>query len=168
MGLKQGKIRTSDLNFYLGKQDVIVFRSSWEYKAFQKLEMLGKLGKIIGWSSEDVVIPYKSDIDEEIHRYYMDLRVEMKDRVVLVEIKPFKETFIPARPKIFKTDAQKRGYENHLLTSIKNQNKWKYTLQYCARMSEISGKPWTFQIWTEKVNKGSKPSNPFVKEVFEI
>ena len=176
MGLKQGKIQTSNFKYYNGKKDIVVFRSSWELMAFEKLEKLGSIGVISGWSSEDVVIPYKSDIDDQVHRYFIDLKVETKDSIVLVEIKPSGETFIPPKPKVFKTEAHKRNYEQKLLTCIKNQNKWKYTLQYCARMSQITGVPWNFQIWTEKVHKISdgknqgllESKNPFVKQIFNV
>jgi len=167
MGLKQGRIKTSSFKYYLGNQETVTFRSSWEYKAFMKLEQLGAVGKIIGWSSEDVVIPYMSDVDLKMHKYYMDIRVEMHDKVVLIEIKPYKDTYIPAKPKMFKTDAQKRNYEAQVLTSIKNQNKWKYTMQFCALQSERCGKPWTFQIWTEKIKSKTLPRSTFIREVFE-
>lgn len=168
MGLKQGKIRTDSFKYYNGKQATIVFRSSWEYRAFMKLEQLGSIGKIIGWSSEDVVVPYVSDIDLQAHKYYMDLKVEMEDKIVLVEIKPYKDTYIPQKPKFFKTEAQKRSYENQLLTSIKNHNKWDSTLKFCALQSERSGKPWTFQIWTEKIKSKTLPRSAYIREVFDV
>ena len=175
MGIKQGKILTSNFKYYTGKKDVIVYRSSWELMAFEKLEKLGAIGIVKGWSSEDVVIPYKSDIDEQVHRYFMDLRVELKDSIILVEIKPFSETYIPPKPKTFKSESHKRTYENKLLTCIKNQNKWKATIQYCARMSQVTGVPWNFQIWTEKVQFSPKAQgilesikNPFVKQIFNV
>lgn len=168
MGLKQGKIRTSNLQYYLGKKQEVTFRSSWELKAFQILEMYGKIGKIIGWSSEDVIIPYKCDLDEKVHKYYMDLKIETKARTLLVEIKPYKDTHFPNKPKFFKTEKQKINYERQVATVIKNQNKWEQTLKYCAMMSERTGRPWDFQIWTEKRNAKSPPPNKYIREAFTV
>jgi len=168
MKWKQGKIRTSNLNYYIGKQKEIVFRSSWELKAFQILEMYGKIGKIIGWSSEDIIIPYKNDLDEKIHRYYMDLRIETNTRTLLVEIKPAAETHFPNKPRTFKSDKHKQNYERKVATVIKNQNKWSQTLKYCEMMTERTGRQWDFQIWTEKRKNETPPSNPYIREAFTV
>jgi hypothetical protein len=92
-----------------------------------------------GWSSEEVVIPYRWDIDKRMHRYFMDLKITYKDgRTILVEIKPEKETSPPKRP-----DKSKR-YIREATTYVKNMNKWEAAAEYAK------DRDWGFQIWTEK------------------
>ena len=55
-----------------------------------------KTEEVVGWSSEEVVIPYYYDIDKRYHRYFVDLKIHFKNgKVLLVEIKPDKETAPP-------------------------------------------------------------------------
>lgn len=48
---------------------------------------------VIAWSSESVVVPYYSPIDQKLHKYYIDfvVRKKLKDGTIeewLVEVKP--------------------------------------------------------------------------------
>ena len=44
------------------------------------------------WNSEEVVVPYKSTVDKKLHRYFVDLLIQMNDKsTYLVEIKPKKK-----------------------------------------------------------------------------
>ena len=70
----------------------------------------------------------------------MDFYIQYKDnRIVLVEVKPAKET---APPKAGRGIARARVL-NEGLTYIKNQSKWKAAQQYAL------DRGWTFEIWTE-------------------
>ena len=94
--------------------------------------------KVKSWSSEEVVVPYYYDIDKRYHRYFVDLKIVMEDKTLLVEIKPEKETKPPVSNK------KTKRYLNESLTYVKNMNKWKAANSYCK------DRGWEFQIWTEQ------------------
>ena len=86
-----------------------------------------------------MVIPYKCKTDNKIHRYFIDLFVEMDNGdCILVEIKPKKETNPPKKPS-----RKTKRYINEVVTFVKNQSKWEAANQFAAH------KGWKFQIWTE-------------------
>jgi Holliday junction resolvase-like predicted endonuclease len=68
----------------------------------------------------------------------MDLYIRFKDRTVLVEVKPKKETSAPA-----KQGKTKQRYLTEAMTFVKNQNKWKAAADYAK------DRGWDFEIWTE-------------------
>jgi hypothetical protein len=94
--------------------------------------------KVKGWSSEEIVIPYFYEADKRYHRYYPDLKIILEDRILLVEIKPNKETKPPIGQK------RTKRYINEALTYVKNMNKWEAASSYCK------DRKWEFQIWTEE------------------
>lgn len=160
-----GKYRVKNRSKYSGDADNVVYRSGWELHAFNWCDMNPNIKK---WSSEEVVIPYRWDVDKRMHRYFMDLKISFKDgRTILVEIKPEKETSPPKKP-----DKSKR-YIGEAMTYVKNMNKWEAANNYAK------DRGWEFQIWTEKTltemgilkpvsKKGSlkplKPLKPFRKK----
>jgi len=96
------------------------------------------------WASEELIIPYRSPIDGRMHRYYPDFWVKKINRegkldVVVVEIKPFKETIEPTPQK---TLTKKYLYE--VKTWGVNSAKWTEARKYCK------GRGWDFVIITEK------------------
>jgi hypothetical protein len=119
---------------YVGDQDPIC-RSSWE-RAFCKWCDFNK--NVVHWSSETVVIPYISKVDKKLHRYYVDFVVEFVDsKVVLFEIKPFKET---QPPKVRK---RTKRFLYEMKTYATNTSKWKAASEFAKR------KGVSFQILTE-------------------
>ena len=82
---------------------------------------------VMKWSSEEVVIPYKSPIDGRLHRYFPDFYVEQinkdkkKDKI-LIEVKPKYQT-VPPMIKKNGTKPTKR-YINEVKTWGINQAKW--------------------------------------------
>lgn len=86
---------------YLGDIDNIIFRSSWELRAF---EFLDNNKNVIGWVSEEIQIPYNKPIISSNGGmtykpaiYYPDLYVEYIDKSgnlikEVIEIKPKKQT----------------------------------------------------------------------------
>ena len=75
---------------YIGDAKKIVYRSLWERQAFKWCE---NNPKVKAWNSEEIVEPYKSSVDKKLHRYFVDLLIQMEDKsTYLVEIKPKKET----------------------------------------------------------------------------
>ena len=57
----QGKFRPRNPSKYAGDPTNIIYRSHWELKLMSYLD---KHTHVMKWSSEEVVIPYKSPIDE--------------------------------------------------------------------------------------------------------
>ena len=99
---------------------------------------------IIQWSSEEVIIPYVSPMDNKIHRYFPDFWVKLKDsnskiNTMLVEIKPAREV----SPPIIKEKVT-RQYAREVMTYGINSAKWKAAERFCKDRS------WQFKILTEK------------------
>ena len=99
---------------------------------------------VLEWGSEITVIPYKSPVDNKIHRYFVDFYMKVKDRngsvkKYLIEIKPEKFTKPPPIPK----KKTKRFVEEVFLYGT-NQAKWKQANEYCL------DRGWQFLILTEK------------------
>ena len=88
------------------------------------------------------IIPYISAVDNNYHRYFVDLKLNMKDgSVVLVEIKPDKQTRPP------KSKRRTKRFISESLEYVKNECKWKAAKEYCL------DRGWHFQIWTEHTLK---------------
>ena len=146
---------------YKGDPDKVVYRSLWEKHAFNWCD---KNKDIVGWSSEEVVIPYRWDVDKKGHRYFPDLKITFKNgKTILVEIKPAKETEKPNFP-----GKKTKRYLNESMTYVKNINKWEAAKSYCK------DRKWEFEIWTEhtldqmgimpKAQKFKSLGQPFKKQ----
>lgn len=137
----KGIFKPNNPRKYKGDHTNIIYRSSWELRFMQFLD---EHKDVLRWSSEELVIPYRSPIDGKVHRYFPDFWVEKIDRdgqkgVTVVEIKPFKETQEP-RPQKKLT----KGYLYEVKTWGINTSKWKAAQAYCA------DRGWKFMIATEK------------------
>lgn len=138
----QGFFKPKNPKKYKGDPTNIVYRSGWELKLMLYLD---SRPEIISWSSEEIIIPYRSPIDNKIHRYFPDFIVtkinkEGKKETVVIEIKPYNQT-IP--PKKLQEKLSKR-----FITEVKNwginEAKWKAANEYCK------DRGWSFHIFTEK------------------
>lgn len=137
----KGKFRPKNLKKYFGKVDSITYRSSWEKKFMIYCD---NNPSIVQWASEEVVIAYKSPLDNKIHRYYPDfyLKVKQKDnsyKNIIVEIKPLKQCSPPKIPK-----RKTIHYLNEVKTWAVNEAKWKAAKEWCA------DRKFEFKIITEK------------------
>ena len=130
-----GRYNVKNKKKYKGDPTQIVYRSMWEKYCFMWCD---QNPKVKNWSSEEVVVPYYYDIDKRYHRYFVDLKIVMEDKTLLVEIKPEKETKPPVSNK------KTKRYLSESLTYVKNMNKWKAASDYCK------DRGWEFQIWTEQ------------------
>jgi hypothetical protein len=130
-----GRYKVVNTSKYKGDFTNVVYRSLWEKKVFQWCDNNPDVKE---WSSEEVVVPYYYDVDKKYHRYFVDLKIVMKEKTILVEIKPAKETEPPTGEK------RTKRYINEGLTYIKNMNKWEAANDYAK------DRGWEFQIWTEK------------------
>lgn len=135
----KGRYKVKKPNKYAGDHTNVIYRSGWERWAFKWCE---NNPDIKSWCSEETVIPYISAIDNKYHRYFVDLKITMKDgRVILVEIKPDKQT----RPPTTRRRTKKHISES--LEYVRNQCKWNAASKYCKDNG------YDFQIWTEKTLK---------------
>jgi hypothetical protein len=136
----KGKYKIKNPDKYLGNPTKVVFRSLWERNAFRWCEANPKV-KL--WNSEEVVVPYKYQVDNKLHRYYVDLLIQMDNKeTYLIEIKPKAQTQPPK-----KRSRKTKRYINEQLDYIKNQDKWEAADQFARH------KGWKFQVWTEETLK---------------
>ena len=136
----KGRFKITKPEKYIGDYTNVVYRSLWERQCFKWCE---SNPSVKAWNSEEVVIPYVSRHDKKMHRYFVDLFVEMTNgEILLVEIKPKKETKPPKEPK-----RKTKRYINEVLTYVKNQDKWESANQFAQH------KGWKFQVWTEDTLK---------------
>ena len=140
-GYKQGKFRPQKPEKYKGDPTNIVYRSSYELKFMRYCD---SNTNIVKWSSEEIVIPYRSPIDNRFHRYFPDFYLKYKDNTgkmieKVVEIKPAKQV---QEPKVQKRKTKK--YVTEVVTYAKNQAKWLAAEEFCK------DRKWKFQILTEK------------------
>ena len=136
----KGRYTIKNLDKYAGDPKKVVYRSLWERNTFRWCE---NNPKVKLWNSEEVVVPYVSSIDKKLHRYYVDLLIQMDNKkTYLIEIKPKKETQ-PPKSRSRRT----KKFINEQLTYIKNNDKW----EAANKFAEHNG--WKFQVWTEETLK---------------
>lgn len=132
---KQGFFKPRNPEKYKGDPTNIVYRSSWELKFMSRLD-LDPL--VTNWSSEEMIIPYVSPIDNKVHRYFPDIWYKKNKQEYLVEIKPLAQT----KPPIKKSRVTKKYY-NEVMDWGRNEAKWKAAKIHCNKMG------WKFEILTE-------------------
>ena len=130
-----GLYKAKNVTKYKGDHTNIIYRSLWEKAVFQWCD---KNPKVKQWSSEETIIPYYYEVDKKYHRYFVDMKIVFDDKILLVEIKPEKETKPPEGPK------RTKRYVAEGLTYVKNMNKWEAANEYAK------DRGWEFQVWTEK------------------
>ena len=126
---------------YKGDPTKIIYRSLWERKFMQYCD---SSSSILEWASEEIAIPYRSPIDNRVHRYFPDFYMKVKEmngriKRYVIEVKPAKQTKPPAKPK-----RQTKGYIREAYEYAKNQAKWKMAREFCA------DRQWEFKVVTEK------------------
>jgi phage/plasmid-associated DNA primase len=138
---KQGLFKPQNPKKYIGDPTNIVYRSGWEKRVMDWCDTNSNIKK---WCSEEIVIPYKSPVDNRWHRYFVDFYVEAvrsdgQTVKMLLEVKPKAQTMEPV-PKKRKT----KGYITEVVTYGVNQAKWKAAEEYCK------DKGWEFMLITEE------------------
>ena len=137
----KGKYYPSFPRKYKGDPTNIIYRSLWERKFMVYCD---KNKNILEWASEEIAIPYRSPIDNRVHRYFPDFYMKVKEtngkiKNYVIEVKPAKQTIPPKKPK-----RQTKGYIREAYEYAKNQAKWKMAKEFCA------DRQWEFKVVTEK------------------
>jgi hypothetical protein len=137
----KGKYQPTNPKKYKGDPTNIVYRSLWE-RTFMKYCDTNE--NILEWFSEEIAVPYRSPIDNKIHRYFPDFYIKVKEsngsiKKYLIEIKPKKQTVEPI-PQKRKT----KGYIYEVYEYAKNQAKWKAAEEFCK------DRGYEFKILTEQ------------------
>ena len=137
----KGKYYPSYPRKYKGDPTNIIYRSLWERKFMVYCD---KNDSILEWASEEISIPYRSPVDNRVHRYFPDFYMKVKERGgkikrYVIEVKPAKQTKPPVKPK-----RQTKGYIREAYEYAKNQAKWKMAREFCA------DRQWEFKVVTEK------------------
>jgi hypothetical protein len=143
----KGKFKPSFPEKYVGNPSSIIYRSLWELKF---LKYCDTNENILEYASEELAIPYISPVDGKTHKYFPDVYIKVKEpdgsiKKYLIEIKPYKQTIAPPKPK-----RQTKGYIYEVYEYAKNQSKWEAAREYCK------DRGWTFRILTENEIYGNK------------
>lgn len=136
----KGKYQPKNPQKYRGNVNNIIYRSLWERKF---LVYCDTSENIIEYASEEIALPYRSPIDNKIHKYYPDFYIKVREsngeiKKYIIEIKPKKQTIEPI-PQKKKT----KGYIYEVYEYAKNQAKWKAAIEYCK------DRQWEFKVFTE-------------------
>jgi hypothetical protein len=137
----KGKYQPSFPLKYKGDHTNIIYRSLWERKFMVYCDLNEN---ILEWGSEEIVLPYRSPIDNRIHRYFPDFYIKVKEQTgqikkYIIEIKPKKQTI---EPKVQKRKT--KGYIYEVVEYAKNQAKWKAAQEFCK------DRMWEFKVLTEE------------------
>jgi hypothetical protein len=137
----KGKFKPKNYQKYKGDPTNIVYRSLLERRFMVYCD---EKPWVLEWSSEEIVVPYKSPIDNRWHRYFVDFWIKYRKsnneiKTLLIEIKPDSQTRPPT-----KKDKITRRFLTEVQTWGINQAKWKAASEYCL------DRKWEFKILTEK------------------
>ena len=138
----KGRFAPRNPHKYNGDPSGIIYRSRWELICMQKFDAHPD---IIEWSSEEIIIPYRSPIDGRVHRYFPDFHIKVRNKNgivenILIEVKPAAQTTPPKA----QTGKPTRRYITEVQTWGINSSKWQMARKYCEERG------WKFQIITEK------------------
>ena len=137
----KGRYKPKRPEKYIGNPTNIIYRSLLERRFMVYCD---KSTPILEWGSEEVVVPYKSPVDNRLHRYFVDFIVKLKNKngiieTLLIEVKPKKQCSAPKRPT-----RNTRRYLTEIKTWGVNTAKWKAATEYAEN------KGWRFIIITDE------------------
>jgi hypothetical protein len=151
--------KNKDKVLKLNSQGGIYYRSSWELKIMNWLDLSEK---VVKWGAECITIPYQmthfdnGDVRVKSHNYYPDFYYEVKgndgiNKKVIAEVKPKKEFDMVVSlqekrlevPKSSATVKKLKNFEYDLKMAQKNRDKWNTMIKYCDK------KGWDFIVITE-------------------
>ena len=111
----KGFFRPRKISKYKGDHRKIVYRSKLELTFMKYCD---DNDAILEWSSEEIIIPYRSPVDGKLHRYFPDFWVRTPNGQTLIEIKPKRQCKPPTKnPKMKKdpdseSERENRGTQN--------------------------------------------------------
>ena len=125
---------------YNGDSTNIIYRSTWEVRV---MKWLDNHPNVIWWNSEELIIRYRSPVDNKMHRYFPDFIAKMKQKdgsvmTYVIEVKPEAQTKMPVQKKKTKRFLQEAA------TYAVNQEKWRAADIFCQEHG------WKFLVLTEK------------------
>jgi len=134
-----GKYKPRNPEKYRGDPTQIFYRSLWELKL---LKILDENPDIIQYASEEFCISYFNPFDQKYHRYFPDFWIKnKKGDIMILEVKPHKQTIPPKLPKNKNTKTYKADMAKYII----NKQKWDAAEKYCKKR----GESWKFIILTE-------------------
>ena len=124
---------------YKGDPNKIYHRSGLE-KRFMIL--FDKNPAVLEWGSEPIIIPYFSNIDKKMHRYFPDFYAKIKtkdgEKKFILEIKP---------KSLFKKRKKPKRVTKKVLREMAeieiNNNKWEAARKFCKKRN------WSFEVLTD-------------------
>lgn len=136
----KGWFNPKNPNKYRGDSKNVIYRSSWELKV---MKWLDENPSVLWWSSEELIIRYRSPVDQKMHRYFPDFVVRLKQKdgkenTVVIEIKPYKQTMMPTQKR------KTKRFLQEVATYAINQEKWRAADLFCKEHG------WQFKVLTEK------------------
>ena len=143
----KGKFKPKNPKKYKGNPTNIIYRSLLERRFMVYLD---NNPSVLKWSSEEIIIPYVSPLDNRVHRYFPDfyMKYKTRDKMIVedrIEVKPFKFTTPPdPKKKLTKTGRKSKRYLQEVQSYIINDAKWKQAVKYCE------SRGWNWRIITEK------------------
>ena len=137
----KGRYQPNNPLKYKGNFRNIIYRSLWELKFMKYCD---SNPNILEWGSEEFWLPYRSPLDNKVHRYFPDFYIKVKENTgkikkYIIEVKPQRQCMEP-KPQKKKT----RTYIYEVREYAKNQAKWKAAEEYCL------DRGYEFKILTEK------------------
>ena len=136
----KGKYRPNNPLKYKGDYRNIIYRSLWELKFMKYCD---SNQNILEWGSEEFWLPYRSPLDNKVHRYFPDFYIKVRETTgkinkMIIEVKPKRQCIEAKRPK-----KKTRGYIYEVREYARNQAKWKAAKSYCL------DRGYEFKILTE-------------------
>ena len=124
----KGRYQPNNPLKYKGNFKNIIYRSLWELKFMKYCD---SNQNILEWGSEEIIVPYRSPIDNRYHRYFPDFYIKVREstgkiKKYIIEVKPQKQCI---EPKVQKKKT--RSYVYQVCEYAKNQAKWKAAEEYC-------------------------------------
>jgi len=137
----KGKYKPTRPYKYKGDPTNIIYRSLWELKFMKYCD---STLDILEWGSEELALPYRSPVDNRVHRYFPDFYIKVREstgkiKKYIIEVKPKKQTTPPSKPK-----RQTKVYLREVFEYAKNQAKWEAANEWCL------DRGFEFKILTEK------------------
>ena len=136
----KGWFRPKNPKKYKGDATNVVYRSNWELRVMKHFD---EDPNVLWWASEELVIPYRSPVDQRMHRYFPDFIAHVKqktgkEKTIVIEIKPERQTKKPIQKR------QTKRFLEEAATYANNQEKWRAADVFCQKEG------WDFMVLTEK------------------